>query len=403
MTPTLYAKGAKNTEILQWRTWSEGPVVFFEYGKMGGKLQHSSYAAKPTNEGRANYRNPAQQAAFESHSAWEKKVKEGYYPDVEEAKNSQLILPMLAHRFDKQGHKLKFPASLQFKLNGLRCLARCDENGVRLISRGNETWNIPHIQAACEQALKPGDMIDGEIYIHGVSLQKINSLAKKNRPESLALQFHLYDMPQWNGESGEWIDRADALCRFYLERIQCREAQARGLSATHASGLFTAGSPIVLAETHTVASLDDAHRLELRAINEGYEGVILRNRAGGYRYNYRSYDVFKLKNFMDEEFFIVDMTSRDYVNPATQAVTKIVDTVIVRNNLNESTFSVVPRGSIEMKADYIKNKDRYLGSKLIVRFLERSDDGVPQGNPVGMGFRIDEDIDKESENDLFGE
>ena len=396
--PTLYARGSKKTELLQWRAWAAGPVVFFEYGKVGGKLQCTNYTATATNVGRANERNPFAQSVFEAKAAWEKKLKEGYYVDIEEAKNSELVLPMLAHRFDKQGHKLKFPCSLQYKLNGLRCLAVCDDNGVRLITRGNETWKIPHIQAACEQVMKPGDMLDGEIYVHGIPLQSINSLAKRNRPESSVLQFHLYDMPQWGGKSGEWIERADALCTFYLEHVAKCEATIAQVQKT---GLSVNSSPIVLVETHTVQDLEHAKKLELHAINHGYEGVILRNRGGGYKFNYRSYDVFKLKNFRDEEFFIQDMTKRTYVNPATFVATEIVDTVICRNNLNESHFEVVPWGSIEMKADYIKNKDKYIGSKLVVRYLERSNDGIPQGNPVGVAFRIDEDIGLDGDEDMF--
>jgi DNA ligase 1 len=399
MLPPLFAKAAKKGEFLQWRVWSLGPVVFMEYGKLGGKLQTSKYVAKPTNEGRANYRDPTAQAAFEAQSAYEKKIKEGYYPDIEVAKNSELVLPMLAHRYDKQGHKFKFPGSLQYKLNGLRCLAVCNDNGVRLISRGNETWNIPHIQLECERTMRPGDHIDGEIYIHGVPLQTINSLAKRNRPESAKLQFHLYDMPMWGGQTGEWIDRATALCNFYQDRVAAGSLPY----VRHELGATVPGSPIVLANTFTVHTLDEAKQMEIGAIRAGYEGVILRNRGGGYKYNYRSYDVFKLKNFIDAEFFILDMTQRTYVNPATGEETPIVDCVVCRNNQNDLTFEVVPRGSIEMKADYIRNKAKYIGTKLIVRFLEYSNDGLPQGNPVGLGFRIDEDIDKENENDLFSE
>lgn len=392
--PILYAKGSKSKSVLQWRAWSTGCTVFFEYGDVGGKLQTSHYDAEATNVGRANQRDPVAQAAFEARSAWDKKIKsDGYYPDIDEARNSEVILPMLAHRYDKQSKKITWPnVDAQFKYNGLRCLARCTDPGeIQLITRGNERWELPHISAACASVMVPGDLLDGEVYIPGISLQQIASLAKRYRPESLALQLFLYDMPQSDGKIYEWKERRDNLCALF-------EAKIAKTKVSHITGFI--GKTLCLAETVHVKNTDEARVFERKAISLGMEGVILRNWGGGYRYNYRSYDVQKLKNWQDSEFKVIDAKSRVYVNSGTGEKTTIVDVFVCRNNLNDNTFEVVPRGDIATKAEYWTNKEKYIGERLMVRYLERSDDGIPQGNPTGWGFRLDEDTAPE-EPDMF--
>ena len=392
--PILYAKGSKSKSVLQWRAWSTGCTVFFEYGDVGGKLQTSNYDAEATNVGRANQRDPVAQAAFEVRAAWDKKIKsDGYYPDIETARNAQVILPMLAHRYDKQGKKITWGrVSLQYKFNGLRTLVVCNEPGeVQLISRGNERWELPHIAAACAAVMSPGDMLDGEIFIPNVSLQQIASLAKRYRPESLALQLFLYDMPQKAGKLAEWKQRADNLRDLFEEKI----AKA---SVSLVTGFV--GKTLCLAKTVDVKNIEEAKAFEREAISIGMEGVILRNWGGEYRFNYRSYDVQKWKNFRDAEFKCIDAKSRVYVNSGTGEKTTIVDVFVCRNNLNDKTFEVVPRGDTATKAEYWTNRAKYIGERITVRFLELSDDQIPQGNPVGLGFRLDEDTAPE-EPDMF--
>jgi hypothetical protein len=43
------------------------------------------------------------------------------------------------------------------------------------------------------------------------------------------------------------------------------------------------------------------------------------------------------------------------------------------------------------RREYWTNRGSYIGQKLVVRFLERSIDGIPQGNPVGIAVRLPED------------
>lgn len=373
--PVLYSKTAKGA-IQQWKTYTKGSTVFFEHGKVGGKQITQKYIAEGKNAGRANARNPVEQAQFESKAAWTKQLKAGYFIDIEDAKAQTVILPMLAHRFDKQGKKLVYPCDMQRKLNGMRCLAIKENGNVRLISRGGEPLAVPHIAGELLPIMQDGDMFDGELYVHGVPLQRLISLVKDNRPESVALEYHIYDMPQAKNQSFSWDKR-------YLE------LQAR---------LISVSSPkLKFVETLAAKSEADIIAFEKSAILNGYEGVMLRNRHGDYRFNVRSSDLLKWKRFQDAEFLVEDMTSR--IHHVNGEDTLICDVCIVRNDRSDATFRVVPTGSIERKAEFWQNRHKYIGTQLMVRFLERSQDGIPIGNPVGVAFRLDEDMDASPDKD----
>jgi DNA ligase-1 len=377
--PTLYSKTADGS-INQWRVYSDAGYVFTEHGSLGGKQVQRKVKCKPTNVGRSNQRDENQQAQFEAQAAWAKKQDEGYFVSIEQAKVSEVLLPMLAQKLNKK--HLRYPLSCQRKYNGLRAMAFVAEAGVRLISRANQEWDISHIAADVRRLGHPGDIFDGEIYVHGVPLQTLNSLVKNTKKaERLALRYHVYDMPRAEGKGDVWENRWVELGRRYDDYLRLYETQTSS----------TAGDPVVrLVETKTLTSEYEIQMFETQSILEGYEGLILRLHGDGYAFNARPKSLMKWKNFHDEEFVVVDMRSLDYEVNGKKAT--ICDVCFCQNNQTDAVFKVKPRGSIEQMEEYWKHKDRYIGERLVVRFLERSVDGIPQGNPVGIAFRLPEDI-----------
>jgi hypothetical protein len=131
---------------------------------------------------------------------------------------------------------------------------------------------------------------------------------------------------------------------------------------------------------------------EKEAIINGYEGLILRLHGDGYAFGLaRPKSLMKWKRFTDEEFEVIDMRSLDY--SCNNTTVTICDVCFCKNNLTDATFKAKPRGSVEQMREYWVNKEAYIGKRGVVRFLERSDDGIPQGNPVLVAFRLDEDTD----------
>ena len=113
-------------------------------------------------------------------------------------------------------------------------------------------------------------------------------------------------------------------------------------------------------------------------VDEGYEGMMVRNQASAYKYKHRSYDLQKVKRFVDDEYEIIGGDEG-----SGREAGLIVYRCITANGLK---FSVRPRGSHEERAEIFKNLNDYIGKYLTVRYQELTDDGCPRF-PVGLAVR----------------
>ena len=111
---------------------------------------------------------------------------------------------------------------------------------------------------------------------------------------------------------------------------------------------------------------------------QGYEGMMVRNQNSLYKYKHRSYDLQKVKRFVDDEYEIIggkDGSGRE--------AGLIVYKCITPSGLE---FDVRPRGSHEERAHAFKNLENNIGKMLTVRYQELTDDGRPRF-PVGIAVR----------------
>lgn len=391
--PLLYSRDAKG-KIRQWSVTTVGAMVIMAYGLMGGKQKEEKYRAEPKNVGRANWTSPEKQAELEAAAAWQKKRDEGYDTDPAKALAVEVLLPMLAHRFDKHEKKVKFPLDVQRKYNGIRCLALVGrDNKTTLISRQGKMLIAPHISGYIENGFGlDGDLFDGELYCYGLPLQTIVSLAKDNRPESLKLFYYIYDMPKVAGQPAlPWSERRKHLeARFFSNN---RVTASFGPKVVPPGASVVHGS-LAQAETLTVNDMSEVTDFERVSVTAGFEGIMMRDLGAEYRLNVRSTGLLKLKRFQDAEFEIVGFEGRELSGNE-----EILSAFIFKNNLNEKTFKAVPIGTHEQKRKMWEENESYLGRRMTVRFLERSVDGVPIGNPVGIGFKDPTETDPEDEDD----
>jgi len=105
--------------------------------------------------------------------------------------------PMLAHKFNDHQHKIVYPIYIQPKLNGVRGIYN---HGI-FQSRDEHLWKpdvLAHLVHELLACTNPDQILDGELYVHGWSLQKINSAVSVNRNEPNTLtpqvEYHVFDI-----------------------------------------------------------------------------------------------------------------------------------------------------------------------------------------------------------------
>ena len=197
------------------------------------------------------------------------------------------IKAMLAHKYNED--KADYPAFIQPKLDGVRCLFTAKG----AVSRANNQFmNVQHIEQALKPffAKNPTAILDGELYNHGLKddFEKIISLVKKRKPTDAdraeakeLVQYHMYDVVSMT--IATYVDRN----LFLL-----------------AEPSFRNSSILEVTSTRLATDFDDAQRFHAKNLKLGYEGSIYRTPSGKYK-GTRSWDLMKFKDFHDAEATII--------------------------------------------------------------------------------------------------
>jgi len=342
-------------------------TIFVESGYVGGKIQSKPRHIKEgKNIGKTNQTTPFQQAMSEIESQWRKKRDQNYEPYMIDPATyvPRIMLPMLAS--DPKSGKIKFPAFIQPKLNGICDLAELTwthsvpESVVLHHSRGGKLFDtLSHLDMWIS-ALKPPAPLHGELYYHGWSLQKIGSYTKKLQPDQHLLQYWIYDMAQLGvpfKERFKWIiDNVSKLQERYPDN-KC---------------------PLVITPTQLVNNYVEAKAFHDECVQNGFEGAMLKNANGLYIFEYESNDIEKVKEFMDAEFEIIGGKEGSGTDEGCIIYRCITD--------DGKEFDVRPRGTVESRQAMLRNLPNDIGKNLTVRFAEWSDEQKPL-QPVGITIR----------------
>jgi len=197
---------------------------------------------------------------------------------------------MLAHKYNED--KADYPAYIQPKLDGVRCLFTKDGAFSRA---GNQFMNVEHIEYDLKPAFNryPNLILDGELYNHGLKddFNKIISLVKKKKPTkddrieaAQQVQYHMFDVASFPNATYTW--------RWgFINRLTD-------------SSMVRTSNCLVITETKVALDFDDAALLHQKNLKLGYEGSIYRTLDGYYK-GTRSWDLMKFKDFHDAEATIV--------------------------------------------------------------------------------------------------
>jgi DNA ligase-1 len=361
--PKLYKKTSTGA-IQYWSIWTEGNVIKTAYGQVGGAEQVTSDTINEgKNVGRSNETTAEQQAELEAKSHWDKKKKRSYVEDINRAENAETDIVggldvMLAHTYSKQGHKIKWPAYAQAKLDGIRMIAIIENGSCTLWTRTRKPiTGVPHIQKELESLFPNGyHVLDGECYNHSFKkdFEKIVHFVRQEEPAEghEIVEYHIYDLPQ----DGTFEERVTLLNK----KIPDNAKYLRKVS------------------TVLVASEEDAVDTFNQMVSVGYEGLMLRNKSGLY-VGKRSYDLQKLKEFEDAEFEIVD------VEEGRGKLTGHVGAFVLKGT-DGNTFKAKMMGEVERLKDYYENHNLWQGKKLTVKYQGLTAYGVPRF-PVGVSIR----------------
>jgi len=197
------------------------------------------------------------------------------------------IKAMLAHKYNED--KADYPAFIQPKLDGVRCLFTAKG----AFSRANNMFmNVEHIEQALKPffAKNPTAILDGELYNHELKddFEKIISLVKKKKPtdddklEAAELvEYHVYDV-------------ASMTIAGYATRLNYLNSEVYSKLTW----------PIMHVDAKVAHDTDDAVEFHAKNLKLGYEGSIYRSWSGRYK-GTRSWDLMKFKDFHDAEATII--------------------------------------------------------------------------------------------------
>ena len=363
-TQIVYKKTSTG-KIQQWRAWVEktptGYLLKVESGQTGGKLKET--AGQVIDVGKQK-RTAEEQAIFEVKSKLKKKRDEAYYDTIEEAQTQMKLLPMLAHPFTKRKHNITYPAIVQRKFDGVRCLAVLNsDKTVTLLSRkGKEYPHLNHIKT--DVAVNNSDqslVLDGELYSDTLTFQELVGLVKRvtlkpgNDEQMLEVSLRVYDCVHIMNASADFTERYKII-----------------------TNVTNGAEYLSLVENISVNSESEIHAAQAKFVEEGYEGAMVRNLKGAYGIGKRSPNLQKVKTFLDGEYQIIGFS---------EATGNDAGTVIWECRVPGGlTFRVRPRGTRETRIDWYQNGNEYIGKQLTVRYQELTDDGIPRF-PVGIAIR----------------
>jgi ATP-dependent DNA ligase len=365
--PKLFKKSSKGA-VQEWTISVDGSTIITEHGQSGGKIQKTAdtlLAGK--NIGKKSETTPESQALSEAEAKWTKQKQRGYVDNMKSAESGEVdaivtggVDPMLAQSFEKHSNKIKFPAFISRKLDGIRCIASIVNGKCSMWTRTRKPiTTLPNIVSALESVFEGKTItLDGEIYSDEFSgdFEKLVSLVRgeDNVDGREMLQYHIFDIVA----EGYFCNRIR-----YLEEIRDKN------------------NLVKVVEQTSVSSAEEAIEKSKSFVLEGYEGGMVKNKTSAYEFK-RSYHIQKIKFFLDDEFEIVG------VEEGRGKLTGHAGAFICKVK-SGNEFNVKMDGDSSKLKDYLTNFELYKGKMLTVRFQGLTGKAKVPRFPVGKSIRFD--------------
>lgn len=342
-------------------------------GQYGGKM--TSQPEITITEGKVK-RSPLQQAELQYNSLVKKALDKGYkkYSSLTKTK----WIDITFNELDKIVPSIKTDASGNLKpqlakssddcstsvldkdyfasrkIDGVRALFRYDAelDALTTSSRGGGDYDISTTAIRNDPQLfnflknNPDVILDGELYVHGWSLQKISGTCRLKTWSSRceALQFWVFDYIDTNKSFNNRFDQLDDL-----------------------KLAFDGNKKVVILEHEYVQGWTKIKKLHDKYVEEGFEGLVLRKPTGVYEPGKRNSSWIKVKDHLTEEFEIIGAS--EGLRPE--------DMCFTLKTKEGKVFEAKPVGSREVREEYLENIEDYIGKMATIHFFSWTDDKKP--------------------------
>lgn len=276
---------------------------------------------------------------------------------------------MLCKVLDKNNKKLTDKEWYgSYKHDGVRMLLFMRDGEVHTSSRGGGDYDIPATYIRLDPYVctlfntNPNLILDGELYRHGWSLQKLSGLARKETLEEdhKELCFHCYDIVDENTPFKERVKTLDQI------RKNCPN-----------------DSKLIVIEQRFIKGLTQIMDMHNEAISNGYEGLVIKDPDKEYKCGARDNRCLKIKEFVDDEYKILGLVEglRDE------------DMCFLMKTSEGYQFKAKPVGDRAQKQWYRDHIDELIGQMGTVKHFGMTQTDTPVPNlPVFKAVRLEKDI-----------
>lgn len=345
-------------------------------GQLEGKLQVSDWTTvKPKNIGKKNERLADDQAKFEVDNNYTKKLKEGYFEFIKDVDSSVLIKPMLAYDWkdykDKLAKQEPQVVFLSKKYDGSCCLISKDG----LFTRTGE------VIKSCDHILEslnrmnffkeyPDVVLHGELYNEDIGFNNIMSIVRRDYNTSKYLNTQ-YNRKQ--PKDSKLVDKLNSqLINFYvydyIDSAPYKNRYKELFEGKYRCLIYMSFIKVVIqleTNTHDLTTIDKHYK---QCLEEGYEGQMIKFNTP--YINKRTKYLLKRKEWIDSEYTLVDMLEGEG-NWSGKARIAVFD-----------GFNADIVGTYEQCAEWLKNKDEYIGKPTTIKYFELTEDGAPRFGKV---------------------
>lgn len=381
------------TTTEEWDEERAGFVIERKTGQLHGK-----YTQQPDiviTKGKAG-RTHREQLALQFNSELKKYLDKGYKEintDPEESSEEELKTILGDTKTDQNGFAKHMLAKQQDKvkqssidkvpywyasrkIDGVRSSLYFKDGEIHTASRGGGDYDLAMMQFIENKQLQeffvrhPDWVLDGELYKHGWSLQRISGEArlKENALGSPNLEFYLYDVMIPNVT--------------FEERLQILHQIEKELNlGFNPDRLWKPDELRIQSVPHVkVTGYDNIMKLHNEYVAEGWEGVVCRDPRKAYGFGKRTNDMLKFKCYRDDCFKVIGKEG---------GLREIEDMVFILETADGKQFKAKPFGDLAQKEEYWNNfEEKYKGHIGECKFFYYSDDGVPL-QPSFKAFRDD--------------